>query len=878
MEWLSSHRRTRYSVEHLRDLYVDLLIHVDIASEDLGMRRSEELQQTPNSPQRKRWSAGGTQQGTRDVSTAFHVLSATPAPDKEGDNNTAVAIRDNATVSALSKARTIEAKVVDIIKEIGEIVAYGDQSGASIRSDAVFEYFCEKNMLSLLVDIAKAKPSDLRLGSKGIKFHEVAFSPRVKAQLLQTISILVSNSQDAPSLYYLLSNNHVNELVIGMLPLRQWTNHALEEMLPLYVELLRSLGIQLTASPGLISFLARKDSDSHQFPLFFATVEVVTSSYAKSDSFVHEKCLKLLVNLMQAPDPSIRTLVSAATAEHQKLSLHICQQLLDRYHRLAMLTTGPVVDPIRSNSIAGQLISFQNEIESLNDVLWCSVRPLNVRTCEYLLQRVVSLLLRNLVSTNRRSLLAVGTVDIDVIPEREALAQVSIVFLSQLFLRLKYAPFIRMLAVAVLHPLSSTIWETPLAQRKSNTEDYVLTKSLNRIVQRPRETNLDTYVVPNPYRQELINLLTGGSGEWRFVPAAILLESVLSSEALDLDTLVSLKVVPSYSAGSFYPESVFEESLAEFLRSRRVKISTVSVSALERAGSLVVTMIPHIANSMTSGGKDLAPFTQFFNDSPLVQSLRESRSQFCAAALRFKDLTGVSQLYVDLIELAIKSRYLKLGDRSAQQQKPAYGCPLENFSSSAQSRKSDILVRKFRNVGSNDVEDARYAIRMAIHFRAICTAVEHMIRACSASAPESGVKFALAKVDMADNLLLIIGDLKEKPALGTDLDLRGRMTFRFSPASNNYEQQRPKVEEDDCPLKQTRSGEMRFQQTSQLVLVLDPTDIFIVKPVNRSDINRGTIVCSASLRSVIAFASDGEWLHVAIRHMEDVGFLIKNGK
>jgi hypothetical protein len=361
------------------------------------------------------------------------------------------------------------------------------------------------------------------------------------------------------------------------------------------------------------------------------------------------------------------------------------------------------------------------------------------------------------------------------------------------------------------------------------------------------------------------------------VPATILLESVLLSKALDLDTLLSLKVVPSYSAGSFYPESVFEETLADFLRSRRVKISVVSVSALERAGSLAMTMIPHIANSMTNGGKDLSPFAKVFHDSPLVRSLRESRSHFCAAALGFKDVTGVSQLYVDLIELAIKSRYLKLGDRNPQHPKSVYGCPFESFLNSAQNRKSDILVRKFRNVGSTDVEDARFAIRMAIHFRAICSAVENMIRNCTTPPSKSGVKFTLDRVDRADNLLLEIGDLKEKPVLGTDLNLRGRMTFRFFPASNAIEQ-RSKAEDDGSPLRQTLSGEMRFRQTSQLILVLDPTDIFIVKPINRSDVYRGTIVCSASLRSVIAFASDGEWLHVAIRHMEDVGFLIKNGK
>ena len=886
MEWISNHRTShRQSVEQLKDLYVELVLTVDVASEDLDTRRNKELQDCPNSPRRSllrrslsrsRHVSGSSGRSLQE--TAFHVLSATPASDKDR-----VANRDNATVSALSKARSIESRVVELVRAIGEVVADGDQSGTSIRSDAVFEYFCEKNMVSLLVEIAKAKPSDSRLDSKTIKLHEVAFSPRVKAQLLQTISILISNSQDAPSLYYLLSNNHVNELVMGMLPLRQWTNQALEEMLPLYAELLRSLGVQLAASPGLISFLTRDDPllHPHGFPLFFAAIEVLTSSYANSDSFVHQKCLKLLLSLMQIPEPSIRILISTATAEHQKLSLHICQRLLDRYHRLAMLTTGPVVDPIRSNAIAGQLVSLQNEIESLNDVLWCGVKSLNVRTCECLLQRLVSVLLRDLFSSQQRHLLAVGSTDNDVIPEREASAQVAVLFLSHLFLRLAYSPFIRMLAVAVLHPLSCTAWSTPLPKVESSIDSYILTKGLNRTVQAAKdESDAASYddIIPNPFRKELLSCLSGICGEWRFIPVAILLESVLSSEALDLDTLVSLNVVPSFSPACRYPESVFEETLAQFLKSRMVKMSAVSMSALDRAGSLAMTMIPHIANNITNGGKEPALFSRFFHESPLVQSLRQSRSRFCAAALLFKNMSGVSQLFVDLIELVIKSRYLKLGENYSRAGKPVYGCPLETFSCSQQTRNADILVRKFRNVGSNDVEDARFAIRMAIHYRALCSAVEGMIRDCSASSPESGASFALDTMDKADNLLLIIGDLKEKPTVNTDLDLRGRMAFRFFPAVTISEHQRPTDETERSPRGRILPEEIGLRTKSQLVLVLDPSDIFIVKHINRSDVNRGTIVCSVSLRSVIACASDGDCLHVAVRNVEDVGFIIKNGE
>lgn len=897
MEWISSRGMSNRSVERLKNLYVELLLSVDITSDDLGIRRNEELKDCPVSPKRtllrrslsrsrkisgSEGSSNGESSNSKSLQeTAFRFLSASAALDKDnGDNGGAVAVRDGATVSALFRARSVESKVIQLVRKIGEVVADSNvsDSGASIRSDAVFEYFCDKNMLSILVDIAKAKPSDGV--EKQIKLHKVAFSPRVKAQIYQTIAILISNAQDAPSLYYLLSNNYVNEMITGMFPLRQWNNHALEEMLPLYVELLRSIGIQLAASPGLLSCLSRDESQSHNFPLFYAAVEVLTSSYANADSYLHDKCLKIVISLMQIPDASVRALTSTATAEHQKLSLHVCQRLLDRYRRLCMLTTGPVVDPIRSNAIAGQLGTLQHEIESLNDILWCGVKKLNVRTCECLLQRLVSKLLRDFFSSERRHLLAgVGDFDTDAIPEREAIAQVATLFLSHLFLRLAYPPFIRMLAVALLHPLSSAVWKKPLPRTETSIDSYVLTKSLNRIISASSDETGEVAnkedIIPNHFRKELLVCLSGECGEWRFAPVAILLEAFLTSEALDLDTLLSLKVLPSFSKKeSRYPESPFEDALAQFLRCRAGEISAVSISAMERAGSLSMTMIPHIASSMTNRGKDISLLSKFIHASPLVQSLGECQSFYCTTALQFQDTTGVSQLFLDLVELTIKSRYLKLGENHCRQGMIDYGCPLEMFSCSQQSRNAEILVRKIRTVGSNDVEDARFAIRMAIHFRALRLAVKRMIEDCSSASTQSGPSFSLDTIDRADDLLLILGDLKEKPMVSTDLDLRGRMIFRFFPATSK---QQKSFADDDCTGRRKIPEEITLRSRNQLILVLDPTDVFIVKHIDRSDVNRGTIICRVSLRSVIACASDGDWLHVAVRNVDDVDLIIKNG-
>ncbi|KAI2489783.1 hypothetical protein MHU86_24805 [Fragilaria crotonensis] len=135
-------------------------------------------------------------------------------------------MRYDSSVATMAHAQKMEEHLVLLIRCIGEVVAYGDKPGTSFRSDPVFEYFCEKSMLSLLVAIAKAKPST------NSDLHPIVWSPIVKSEVLRVVSVLISNAQDGPSLYYLLSNNFVNELTTCMTPLRQWTDSALEIMTP----------------------------------------------------------------------------------------------------------------------------------------------------------------------------------------------------------------------------------------------------------------------------------------------------------------------------------------------------------------------------------------------------------------------------------------------------------------------------------------------------------------------------------------------------------------------------------------------------------------------------------------------------------------------
>ena len=76
---------------------------------------------------------------------------------------------------------------------VPEILIWGDQNDSS-----VFDFFLERNMLSFFLKIMDQKISN----------------NYVCVQLLQTLNILFENIRNETSIYYLLSNNHVNSIIV----------------------------------------------------------------------------------------------------------------------------------------------------------------------------------------------------------------------------------------------------------------------------------------------------------------------------------------------------------------------------------------------------------------------------------------------------------------------------------------------------------------------------------------------------------------------------------------------------------------------------------------------------------------------------------------
>ena len=541
--FLATHRN-RFTLERLKYLHSDLLLSIDVSREFLGRRGcvDDEWTKDPqNSSNDTHFSFQGLKRRltiipmiymhmrrpssfrrrqsreSQELAAAFRFLAATRSPDKEGDSGGAAVERDDELVSALNAAKKIERKVVNIIRELGEVVANSGQATYplstkpwSLNCDPCFEYFSEKNLLSLLVEIAKQNPGN-RSNILGSMQHGVVWSPMVKAQVMQTVSLLVAKcgGRNSHALFYMLSQNAINDLIDCMLPLQQWTDPALEKLVPSFVDLLKNLGLHLAGAPELFPFFTRHD----RFPLFHAALEVGTSAYAQTDSFVRITALSIIVNIMKINNPTILAWVSAAIPELRKLAHHFCQLLLQCYFRLSDLTIGPIVDGIRCNAVQAQIVALQDQINVLNDVFSCGINGLNVRLCEMLLQGVVIVALKNLEPPTERSFISVGISDLDVIPRRESLAQVSCIFLAQLFRHVDYVPFLRMLAVALFHPKSTPLLvnccatNSNLALNQMKEEDYVFVPALDDIA-KAKGVKSDK-IIENPFRHALLRTLRG---------------------------------------------------------------------------------------------------------------------------------------------------------------------------------------------------------------------------------------------------------------------------------------------------------------------------------------------------------------------------------
>ncbi|KAK3089654.1 hypothetical protein FSP39_005390 [Pinctada imbricata] len=107
--------------------------------------------------------------------------------------------------------------LVETLRSISEILIWGDQNDST-----VFDFFLEKNMLSFFLRYLQQKSGRY-----------------ICVQLLQTLNILFENISNETSLYYLLSNNHINSIIVHKFDFSD------EEVMAYYISFLKTLSFKL---------------------------------------------------------------------------------------------------------------------------------------------------------------------------------------------------------------------------------------------------------------------------------------------------------------------------------------------------------------------------------------------------------------------------------------------------------------------------------------------------------------------------------------------------------------------------------------------------------------------------------------------------------
>ncbi|KAG6965989.1 hypothetical protein JG687_00005101 [Phytophthora cactorum] len=189
-----------------------------------------------------------------------------------------------------------DAEIVELLRVLSEFLIYSDQHRVSVELEdqvaldeapddagAFFDYFGETNMLALLVELSASQPS-----------------VPVQVQLLQTMSILVQNITTRTSLYYILSNNHVNRLLECPFAVDQD-----DDVRDWYVTLLKALSLRLNEETVQFFLDTQPAGEDFRFPLYARALRFGRCN----ETMVKVAVKTLTLNVLRVPDARVRRFV-----------------------------------------------------------------------------------------------------------------------------------------------------------------------------------------------------------------------------------------------------------------------------------------------------------------------------------------------------------------------------------------------------------------------------------------------------------------------------------------------------------------------------------------------------------------------------------------
>ncbi|GMH63778.1 hypothetical protein TL16_g03798 [Triparma laevis f. inornata] len=408
-----------------------------------------------------------------------------------------------------------ESTFVESLRRITELVLYGDlhdPEGPSdpdpenqLISQGIFEYFAEKNTLTLLVDL---------LTGRAISESLLILPPiGVSLQILQTVTILMQNVRREVHLYYLLSNGYVEELMV-------MGGEGVEE--EFFVrELEDSTGsstVQFKLCTRVLNFLLHPDSYV-RLTSYNILLNLLKTNVPVEDKYLIDKYIEEDENVIKIINPVITNLV--------KISSRIREKIIDNYENTEEKT-------LCSGHVEKEVGELQDEIILLDDILGIeriSRFVVEIVLGGYIYPVLLEPLLICVRHEGRRETKELGKSGFldELDPEdadseaktkwrRLCPARTSLICLTLFFNNITSKPLLRLLTSALFHPSSpsSKLTEpdsdeevlSPVEKPPKNEEDgkYILAPNLKNIL----DGDL-TSTKPNPYRRVILSSLRRGS-------------------------------------------------------------------------------------------------------------------------------------------------------------------------------------------------------------------------------------------------------------------------------------------------------------------------------------------------------------------------------
>ncbi|XP_043652045.1 protein CLEC16A homolog isoform X3 [Drosophila teissieri] len=377
-------------------------------------------------------------------------------------------LEKNTTVSESNRGLLVES-----LRCIAEILIWGDQ-----HDSLVFDFFLEKNMLSYFLHIMRQK-------SGGSSF--------VCVQLLQTLNILFENIRNETSLYYLLSNNHVNSIMVHKFDFSD------EDVMGYYILFLKTLSLKLNTHT--IHFFYNEHTND--FPLYTEAIKF----FNHPESMVRIAVRTISLNVYKVQNPSMLRFIRDKTAAPYFSNLvwfigkHILE--LDTCVRTD-------IDHQSNQKLSNLVAEHLDHLHYLSDILLLEIKDLNAVLTEHLLHKLfVPLYIFSLTPAPPPPSLAVVTqnlaavlnrnVDIDIqeMHNPRVSSIVALFLLSLVFLVVSHAPLVHALAWVILNGNHSVFKEGAA-------------EILNSYVEH-REVVVPGFGEPNESLEQALDTVTGQS-------------------------------------------------------------------------------------------------------------------------------------------------------------------------------------------------------------------------------------------------------------------------------------------------------------------------------------------------------------------------------